>query len=888
MSLNTLDKIYQSGTKLTPMMAQYYEIKKQHENDIVFFRMGDFYEVFFEDAKQVSKILNIALTHRGKLGDTPVPMAGIPHHAANNYIDKITEAGIRVAVCEQVENPKDAVGIVRRAVTQVVSPGLPYDLSKVTDTATFYIASISKKGPQFFSVFLDYSTGDFFGHITSSDQETIDLCQKYSVKEIVSYPGQFPLDSTFSDYIEKASILKSILAQDYFNEKNSKNILEKFIPNYKQDHILRDFPSILSPLSALCSFIDLTQKPEKIQHLSPFRLNDEKNKLYVSMKTLNGLEIIAGKGKISNYSLYDFMKKTKTPMGSRELKNYFSNALTNKDEIQLRLNLIEYFMENISILQTVEESLDQVRDIDRILTKISTNKFIPQDLINLATSLFQYIEIKKQLNDLPESLKNLAFNHTPNETFEAEIQLIIKNIQDSINPELSASIEKRNLILAGFDTNRDHLFDLYANSAGKFDDLERKYLNETGIPKIKIKHNNIHGRFIEVSKLHSEKVPDYFNRRQTLVQCERYVTEELSQLETECLEAGEKLKKIEQEIVNAITSKIISNIAEIKLASNFIAFIDIFHSFALTATIENWCRPQITDSELKIIGGWHPLIKKSVKDAFVPHDITLDNNAYFGLITGPNMAGKTTVMRELALIQLLGQIGSFVPAISATLPICDKIFSRLGASDNIQDGQSTFMVEMSETAEIIRHATKESLISLDEIGRGTSTYDGLSIAWSLVEYLVKKLKAKTLFATHYHELIELVSSLPGAKNLTVEAKSEGENVQFLYRLIEESANQSYGIYVAKLAGLPKIILNRAKTKLNELEMETKLKNDQLTFWDFQPKDHTSMNIENSNETTNEEHFLQTELDEIDLNYLTPMQAFEKLKSWKQLSKQLNH
>jgi len=887
MSLNTLEKIYQSGTKLTPMMSQYYEIKKQHVDDIVFFRMGDFYEVFFEDAKQVSKILNIALTHRGKLGETPVPMAGIPHHAANNYIDKITEAGIRVAVCEQVQNPKDAVGIVKRAVTQVVSPGLPYDLSKVTDTDTIYIASISKKGSQFFSVFLDYSTGDFFGHITATDQETIDLCQKYSVKEIVSYPGQFPLDSIFSDFIDKANILKSILAQDYFIEKNSKNILEKFIPNYKQDYILRDFPAILSPLSALCSFVELTQKPDKVQHLSPFRLNDEKGKMYISGKTLSGLEIIPSTGKGNKYSLYDFMKKTKTPMGSRELKNYFSNALTNKDEIIIRQDLIQFLVDDIHTLQTIEEALDQVRDIDRILTKISTNKYIPQDLINLANSLEQYFELKTLLKKLPKHVKRLTQVNSPKESLEITIKDIINNIKKCINPELTASLEKRNLILSGVNESRDRLYELYNNSESKFIDLEQKYLNETGIPKIKIKHNNIHGRFIEVSKLHSDKVPEYFNRRQTLVQCERYVTEELSLLEAECLDAGENLQKIEQEIVDKIIKEITDIITEIKQASNFIALIDIFHSFALTAIIENWCRPEISESDLQITGAWHPLIKKSVKDAFVPHDIKLDAEGFFGLITGPNMAGKTTVMRELAIIQLLGQMGSFVPATKATLPICDKIFSRLGASDNIQDGQSTFMVEMSETAEIIRHATKNSLIILDEIGRGTSTYDGLSIAWSLVEYLVKKLKAKTLFATHYHELIELVTDLPGAKNLTVEAKSEGENVQFLYRLIEEGANQSYGIYVAKLAGLPKVILNRAKTKLGELEVDNKNSDDQLTFWNFQQNENEEI-IDDAKDLNHEGVLLQEELEEIDLNNLTPMQAFEKLKTWKERNNHLNH
>ncbi len=886
MSLNTLDKIYQSGTKLTPMMAQYYEIKKQHADDIVFFRMGDFYEVFFEDAKAVSKILNIALTHRGKLGDTPVPMAGIPHHAANNYIDKITEAGLRVAVCEQVQNPKDAVGIVKRAVTQVVSPGLPYDLSKVTDTETFYICSIYKKGSTYFLTFMDYSTGDFFGQTCSSEKATIDLCQKYGTKEIISYPGQFPIGGELNEFINNQNILKSIIAQDYFIEKNTKATLEKFIPNYKQDQIIRDFPQILSPLSALCSFVELTQKPEKIKHLSSFRLNDSGDRLYISSKTLTGLEILPSKTKGQNYSLYDFMRKTKTPMGSRELRNAFSSAFTAKNEIINRQNFVQYLMDNHSSLESIEESLDQIRDIDRILTKISTNKYIPQDLINLSNSLEQFYEVKKVLQNAPSELKNIVFPSSSSKTSNDEITSLIEEIKKSINPELSASLEKRNLILQGVSKERDHLYELYNNSAKKFDDLEQKYLNETGIPKIKIKQNNIHGRFIEISKIHSDKVPDYFNRRQTLVQSERYVTEELNQLESECLAAGEELKKIEQAMVEAIIKQIIELNGEIKNISNCISQLDIFHAFALVANIEGWCRPKISEDKFDLIGGWHPLIKKSVKDSFVPHDLTLDKNAFFGLITGPNMAGKTTVMREIAIIQLLAQMGSYVPAKEATVTISDKIFSRLGASDNIQEGQSTFMVEMSETAEVIRHATHQSLILLDEIGRGTSTYDGLSIAWSLVEYLVKKIKAKTLFATHYHELIELVEGLEGAKNLTVEAKSEGDDVQFLYRLIEQGANQSYGIYVAKLAGIPKVILNRAKSKLSQLESDTLSTTDQLSLWEQtqSPKEE----IINDSSINHEEMLLQEELSEINLNHFTPMQAFEMLKNWKDRTENIHH
>ena len=881
MSVLTLEKIYKSGIKLTPMMSQYYEIKKQHEDDIVFFRMGDFYEVFFEDARDVSKILNIALTHRGKLGETPVPMAGIPHHAANNYIDRITEAGRRVAVCEQVQNPKDAIGIVKRAVTQIVSPGLPYDLSKINEEETFYISAANKKGSLIYITFLDYSTGDFFGHLAQNEVEMIDLLQKYKIKEFVSYPGQWNDNNNLEDFLKFEQILKSTLAKDYFEYRNCHEIIEKFIPNYRHDQVIMDNQSILGPISAIASFVDLTQKPEKILHLAPFKFVDKKNKLYISSKTLQGLEIVSPKGKSQQFNLYEFMKKTKTPMGARVLQSAFSNAMTEVKQIRKKQGLLQYFVSNFELLQKIEMELDPIRDIDRLLTKITTKKYIPQDLINLAQSLEQFDKVLILLKDLSEEQKEVLFYQLPEKKYLQKVNRLIQSIVQSINSELGASLEKGNLILTGICPTRDHLFELFTNSSQKFDDLEKKYLSETNIPKIKIKNNNIHGYFIEVSKTHSAKVPNFFIRRQTLVQSERYVTDELTNLENEVLQAGEKLKEVENNILQDLIKTIIELNDVIKKISLSIGQIDLAQSMAKVAVIEQWTCPEISETTLCLEGAWHPLIKKSTKGQFVPHDIKLDKNNFFGLITGPNMAGKTTVMREMAIIQLLAQMGSFVPAKKATITICDKIFSRLGASDNIQEGQSTFMVEMSETAEIIRHATSNSLIILDEIGRGTSTYDGLSIAWSLVEYLVKKLQAKTLFATHYHELIELVDSLEGAKNLTVEAKSEGENVKFLYRLIEEGANQSYGIYVAKLAGIPKNILTRAKSKLAQLEkIEAKQNNSQLDFFEVSNPleiDPCTSEIE----LGDEDHLVIDELNNLDINNLTPLQAFKKIQQWKE-------
>ncbi len=873
----SLEEIIKTGVKLTPMMNQYYEIKKQYPGILLMFRMGDFYELFFEDAKRASQILNISLTHRGKLGEHPIPMAGIPHHAASTYVDRITSQGQKVAICEQVEDPKLAQGIVKRAVTQVVSPGMPYDLDKSEAKSHSYMACAYHYGKAYYLVLIDYTTGDFFGLSLATIQDVIGKLEIFKPKEIISFLGQWDESSHYKDYLARTNILSTHLSEEYFQEKYTALYIEKLIPTYKRDQVIKLHKKILAPIGALSYYICSTQSLESISHMRPFQMISFENDMKITYPTLVGLEIFPKSREQYKESILGHMDQTKTAMGSRKLKTVFQAPLRDLEQIQKRLDTVEYLLSDLDKLKDVRTLLSEIRDIERIMAKVSTGKVNGSDLINLGKSNSAYLEIKTLLSKLPKSvLEKISKEEQTN------LSLLEAKIVKTINDEIGANLDKGNLIRKSCSKQRDKLAKLSTNAADSLLELEAKYRKETGIPNLKIKSNNVAGYFIEISKSHTKKVPADFTRRQTLVNCERYQNPELAEFEKEVITAKEKLYKLERKIFDDLVTDVKTTAKQIlKLAHN-ISMIDVFQSFAWIAFQDDLTRPEIKNKKLiDVKQGWHPLIKKSLKDQFVNHDFYLDKDTYFGLITGPNMAGKTTVMREMAIIQFLTQIGCFVPAEKATVGLTDYIFSRLGASDDIIKGQSTFMVEMSETAEIIRHATKDSLIILDEIGRGTSTYDGLSIAWSLVEYFVNHTKALTLFSTHYHELIDLVNTLPSAKNLTVKTINENGSVQFLYKLIEEGATQSFGIHVAKLAGLPNEILNRSGEILAQLEAdhvqspieaqtEVSKKDKQIDMFNATPQivyEETSSP-------------LIEELEALDILNMTPLEAMQKLHDLK--------
>lgn len=879
MSHATLNEMVEAGVKLTPMMEQYYNIKKQFDDHVLLFRMGDFYEVFFEDAQLTSKVLNITLTHRGKLGDHPIPMAGIPHHAANAYIDRLTMAGLKVAICEQVQDPKEAQGIVQRAVTQVVSPGIPYDMDRTSQHEERFITAIEIKDNQYYFTSIEFSTGEFFGAVFKDKNALIDRFRLLAPKEILLYKDQFKEWPEFIDFVESLGIVKSYLAPEFFQEKHSGVYLSKILPSYKRDKTLQKEETILGPMCALSYYLKSTQLQDTFQHIKPFRLESDLEILKASAPTLMGLEILPRHFDQYKDSVLGFMDRTMTAMGSRAMLRMISYPLRDVPMIRHRQDLVEYLINNEETHSKIKEALDEIRDLDRILAKLSTNKSTSSDLINIKIAVNKTEEILGILKN--QNFKALKMPEA--KSFQA-LKKLSQEIEETLNDEIGASLEKGNLIKAGINKTRDRLAKLANSAEDELVKLEERYRKETGINNLRVKSNNVAGFFIEVSKSHTNKMTKKFERKQTLVNAERYVTEELAVFEKEMVSAKDKLSKLEKEIFQSLVTKTLELCIDVQNLSQFIGSLDAFQSISGRCRQEEFSRPEIVDYQImNLEGAWHPLIRSTLKGNFVPHDLYLDHETYFGLITGPNMAGKTTVMREVAIIQVLAQLGSFVPAKKAILSTCDYLFSRLGASDDILRGQSTFMVEMTETAEILRHASNRSLIILDEVGRGTSTYDGLSIAWSLVEHFVEKVKGLTLFATHYHELIEVAAQLKGAKNLTVETINHQGDVRFMYRLIEEGASQSFGLYVAKLAGLPTPLLKRAEHLLLKLESEeevdpkkakskTSKECHQLSLFPEQPAPEIPSYIKK----------IEKDLNSIDIMHLTPIEAMQKLYDLKRV------
>lgn len=892
MSMKELQALVDSGIKLTPMMEQYFQIKKQYADTLLLFRMGDFYEVFFDDAKTSARLLNITLTHRGKLGDSPIPMAGIPHHAASVYIDRLTNQGLKVAICEQIQDPKDAVGIVKRGVTQVVSPALPFDVEKTQGHDNRFMVSGFKSENDYFLVALDFTTGAFSGYKLNSLEDFVETLRVLSPREFITFMGQWTdannkeiesIETILTHY----DVLKTHLSQEYFNPKFTDIYIEKLIPGFKRDKIIKLNETVLSPIGALAYYVCSTQQLENFSHIRPFKMSENSNFMKVTLPTLVGLEILPKSRETYKDSLLGFFDRTQTAMGARFLKTLFTQPLYDLKKIEERLNVIEALYNNPASIKDLNAELSQIRDIERILAKISMNKGSASDLINLSRAITSYENILKDSSNLPlekvltkENLKLL--------------NQLAKNIVDTLNDEIGASLEKGNLIKTGVSKDRDRLAKLHLNVAEELMSMENRLKDETGIQKLRIKSNNVNGFFIEISKGAAEKAPKNFQRMQTLVNAERFTTPELEKLEKETITAQTKLEKLEREIFRNLIEESVKINHLILTMSEHIALIDAYQSLAYMAISEGFTRPEITNKKqiLKIDQGFHPLIKSIIKDQFVCHDLYLDNSCFFGLITGPNMAGKTTVMREVAIIQLLAQIGSFVPAKKAELGLCDFLFSRLGASDDILKGQSTFMVEMAETAEILRHSTEHSLIILDEVGRGTSTYDGLSIAWGLVEHFIEKTKALTLFATHYHELIDVAGRYETAKNLTVETVNHNGNVQFLYRLIEQPASQSFGIYVAKLAGLPQSVLRRSQEILEHLEKTHEEKDLEKLVKSTKKEVKPAKNAQNTQLCFFDDDFasgpeipgylkdLECTLQKIDVMKMTPIDALLKLNELK--------
>ncbi len=786
-------------------MRQYQEVKRNHPDAIVFFRLGDFYEMFGQDAVTASKVLQITLTSRDKGKADPIPMCGIPHFAADNYISKLIKAGYKVAICEQVEDPKEAKGIVKRDVVKVITPGTYHPDNPKENN---FIVGFFQKENIYGIAAADVTTGEFFLYQTHNSLE--DEINRFQPKEIL-YP--FSLKTT-----QVVECLRDYYLTGYddwyFDYIEAYRKLITFFKVTSLDGFgCEGMIVAISAAGALLTYLEETQKAALT--FNRIRVVRRESKMLLDAVTLKNLEIT---GNMSSNeiegSLLWVLDETFTPMGGRLLRTWLLNPLLDEAEICRRQDAVEALLQDQELFSRIEADLKAISDLERLASRISSGTANARDLISLKNSLERLPDLKELLHRCEDGvIKSLS----------DQIHLISDTralIDESIADEPPMTVREGGLIKKGFNADIDELRDMSSSGKDFIAALQTREREKTGISSLKVGFNKVFGYYIEVTKSNASQVPEEYIRKQTLVNGERFITPELKEYEAKVLGAEERLRNLEYEVFLGIREKISGKTENIQETAAAIAELDVYHSFSDIAKKYRYERPLVYDGdEIKISEGRHPVLDRmTLGDKFIPNDCLMDlNSNNISIITGPNMAGKSTYMRQAALIVLMAQIGSFVPAAEARVGIVDRIFTRIGASDVISRGQSTFMVEMIETANILNNATEKSLILLDEVGRGTSTFDGISIAWAVVEYIAKELKARTLFATHYHELTELSLILTGIRNLNVAVKEWGDEIIFLRRIEEGGADKSYGIQVARLAGLPETAINRAKDILSNLE-----------------------------------------------------------------------
>ena len=869
--------------KYTPMMEQYFSIKDQYRDCILLYRLGDFYEMFFEDAITASKLLEIALTGRDCGQEERAPMCGVPHHAVDGYISKLIENGCKVAICEQLEDPSQAKGIVKRDVVRVITPGTIIDQAMLDEKTNNYLCCIYlDKG--FGLSYADISTGDL--HVTeniSLNDFLIDTTNELLIEEINKIlPSEIISNkATGNDAIDSMINLRDALSPD-----ECKDIVLKHFKIASTDSSgLKDNYHALISLGMLLNYLNETQKTS-LDHINKLHFYELGEYLQLDGSTRKNLELIETiRGKKGPGTLYHVIDNTMTAMGGRLLKKWIEEPLKNIKHINLRLDAVEELFGNVMASNNIKEYLKTVYDIERLISRIVYGSCNGRELNSLKQSLSNLPDLKAELSGLSSEMFAGIYSK-----FD-ELKDIFKVIDEAIVEEPPVSIKEGGIIKTGYNDELDELKEITLKGKDWISGLQMKERDATGIKNLKIGFNKIFGYYLEVTKSYLKDVPDHYIRKQTLANCERYVTPELKEMEAKILNADEQITKLEYDLFLEIREFISSQVKRIQETAYNIAAVDSLNSLAIAAVRNNYVRPEMNKKGfINIRGGRHPVIERIMKnEMFVPNDTYIDNKDYrMSIITGPNMAGKSTYMRQVALIALLAHAGSFVPAKKAEICIVDKIFTRVGASDDLSQGQSTFMVEMSEVSNILKNATSDSLLILDEIGRGTSTYDGLSIAWSVVEYITKKIKAKTLFATHYHELSELESKLKSVKNYKILIKEEDDKITFLRKITEGSIDRSYGIQVANLAGLPEEVVGRAKEILKQLDESDINKpfakkknrvNDTFQVSMFQPDP-----IEKGK---NKEYKELTEnIINIDIENLTPMQSFKLLNDIIEKAKQI--
>lgn len=860
--------------EFSPMMQHYLETKKQYKDCVLFYRLGDFYEMFFEDAEIVSRELELTLTGKDCGQEKRAPMSGIPYHAADSYIAKLIEKGYKVAICEQVEDPKQAKGIVKREVIRVVTPGTVIESNLLEEKKNNYIMAIYKSGLYFGISVCDISTGEFLAtQIVEHNNfaRLLDEISRYSPAEIIVSDMMFnskteieKIKERFETYISKES--EESFDGEYELLSGMYNIIDDKNEKIKN---LSDKKLAIYAINALLKYLEDTQKTS-LDHINTIKIYNTTRYMALDINARRNLEITEKmRDKSKKGTLLWVLDKTSTSMGGRLLRRWLNDPLIDRKEINDRLDAVEELKDSIILRGDVVDALKKVYDIERLAGKISYGNANGRDMISLKNSVKQLPEIKKVLSTTGAGLLKEIYENidTLNDIYEI--------IEKSIVDEPPIGVKDGGIIKIGYDPEIDKL--KLATTEGKkwILELEAKEREQTGIKGLKVGFNKVFGYFIEVTKSNLSMVPDRYVRKQTLTNCERYITEELKNLENQILGAEERVVTLEYNAFCEVRSSIEKQIQRIQKTATLVSTLDVLVSFATVAEDMNYVKPEVDNGGvIDIKEGRHPVIEKMISNSnFVPNDTYLDEEGNrLAIITGPNMAGKSTYMRQVALITLMAQVGSFVPASYAKIGVVDKIFTRVGASDDLSMGQSTFMVEMMEVATILKEATKNSLVILDEIGRGTSTYDGLSIAWAVAEFIADKEKcgAKTLFATHYHELTELENKVEGVKNYSIAVKEKGEDIIFLRKIVDGGTDESYGVHVARLAGVPQVVTKKANEILQSLERRNVLNNKII---EQTPKKESADQIDMYNYKIAE---VAHEIDRIDFNQLTPIDALNTL------------
>ena len=858
----------------SPMMQHYLEMKEKYKDCILFYRLGDFYEMFFDDAINVSRELELTLTGKECGQEERAPMCGVPYHAAEAYIAKLISKGYKVAICEQLEDPKLAKGMVKRDVIRVVTPGTVIEANLLEDKKNNYIMSIYKNGIYYGLTVCDVTTGDFR---TTEIKETnnftalLDEISKYSPAELVVNPMMYDCSEELAKIKERFEVYISKLEEKEFTD-NYEALSVKYKIVDDEDSPIEDISKNMlsvAATNALITYLIDTQK-NSLEHINKLILYSVTKYMSLDINARRNLEITEKlRDKTKKGTLLWVLDKTVTAMGGRLLRRWLNNPLISECKINKRLDAVAELKENIILRGDLADSLKKVYDIERLAGKISYGSVNGRDLISLKSSAKQLPEIKRILIQAKSSLLTELYSEL--DTLDDIYDIIEKTIAD----EPPISVKEGGLIKMGYDEEIDKLKTATTEGKNWIVNLEAEEREKTGIKGLKVGFNKVFGYYIEVTKANMSLVPDRYIRKQTLTNGERYITEELKNLENQILGAEERVINLEYNVFVEVRNKIEAQIARVQNAAGIIATLDTLCSLATVADDQNYVRPEVEGSGvIDIRDGRHPVIEKILPSgSFVQNDTYLDKGENrLAIITGPNMAGKSTYMRQVALITLMAQVGSFVPASYAKIGVVDKIFTRVGASDDLSMGQSTFMVEMMEVAQILKEATANSLVILDEIGRGTSTYDGLSIAWAVAEYISnsEKCGAKTLFATHYHELTDLENKLEGVKNYSVAVKEKGEDIIFLRKIVKGGTDESYGVHVAKLAGVPQTVTKRANEILKSIERKNVLNNKKM---EKQEKGVAEGQLTMFNYKLAE---IAHELDKVDVNELTPIEALNTL------------